>query len=194
MCGLLQRILDAGRERDCPIVHIGALENAEPFVAATPCRGDSTDALIEISREQYLALAAEIWGMLVVEYDRELPMPVHVGGSATGGSARVALTARTIAGFLRLPLVTAGVQYTLDSYGQETIILYRGLESFADIQRYWTGREAVVRAFRERYSANALDLDMLLSRLDRTVRPHEFDLETFAAERGVSRAVNVAIR
>jgi len=51
-----------------------------------------------------------------------------------------------------------------------------------------------VRAFRERYSANALDLDMLLSRLDRTVRPHEFDLETFAAERGVSRAVNVAIR
>ena len=191
MCGILQRLFDASRDRECPIVHISALEGEQPFVASTPCLGDRPPALVDLSAEQYLGLMAEIWGMLVIEIDQVLPMPVHVhrARAATGTSDRCVLPPRTIAGHLSLPLVSAAVHYTLDSYGQETTILYCGLRSFREIQAYWRQRAEVYHEFSARYSCNERDLQRLLARLDHTVYPLTFDVEAFAEAHGISRTV-----
>jgi hypothetical protein len=191
---MLQRIFDAARERECPIVHISALEGEKPFVASTPCLGDRPVPLVEMSNDQYLALMAEIWGVLTIEFDRELPMPIHVRGrrGSAGASERTPLTPRTIAGFLGGPFSAAGVQYTLDSYGQETTILYLGLRAMRDIQAYWLQRSEVYRAFVTRYACNDRDTAALLQRLDHTVTPLAIDLEAFAAARGLHETVCIA--
>jgi hypothetical protein len=190
MCGILQRIFEAARDRDCPIVHISALEGEPPFIASTPCMGDRPEPLVDLSSDQYLGLQAEIWGALVIEFDRELPAMFGVRGARERRetSERTALPSRTVAGYLGFFVVPAAVQYTLDSYGQETTILYCGLRSFRDIQAYWRERGEVYRAFGERYACNERDRSELLRRLDRTVRPLTFDVEAFAAERGIREA------
>jgi hypothetical protein len=191
MCGLLQRIFDAARDRDCPIVHISALEDEPPLIASTTCLGDRPTALVDISADQYLGLMAEIWGLLVVEFAQDLPTLIRMRSAQPQASTsqRSALLPHTIAGYLQLPLQDAAVHYTLDSYGQETTILYCGLRSVAEIQTYWRERTEMYRTFSERYSCNDRDLGELLRRLDRCVRPATFDVERFAAERDLRLTV-----
>jgi hypothetical protein len=134
---------------------------------------------------------AEIWGALVVEFDRELPLPIRMGNGrrTLPAGERIALPHRTVAGHLRMPFVTVAVHNTLDSYGRETTIVYCGLGSFRDIQGYWLERDEVRRAFTERYSCDERDVDELFRRLDHTVRPLDVNLAAFARELGVVETI-----
>ena len=191
----LKAVLDAAVRAACPIIHISALAGQAPFIASSPCLGDSPVPLIGITLEGYLALMAEIRNALIVEHDAALPYPVRAGGARDPHAAdtRVALSPRTVSGYLDLPAAKTAMHYLLDSVGQETTIVYLGLRSFAEIQTYWRRRNELCRTFAQRYEWIDDDVHDLSYWLDHTTDLVRFDLEAFARSRGLSERTHAAV-
>jgi hypothetical protein len=184
----LADIFTAAREHDCPIVHIGMLAGEAPFIASSPCLGNASVPLLDITPDDYLAIMAEIRNTLIVEHDESLSFLIFTGGGHDPRAAqdRVQLAPRTISGTVTVDGATAALYYMMDSAGQETTIIYNGLRSFADIQTYWKKRSELVRALTERYDSIEEDVHDLCYHLDRTTKLASFDLDAFARRRGLT--------
>jgi hypothetical protein len=190
----LADIFTAAREHDCAIVHIGMLAGEAPFIASSPCLGNASVPLLDITPDDYLAIITEIRNTLVVEHDESLSFLIFTGGARDPQAVqeRVQLPPRTISGSIAVGNATAALYYMMDSAGQETTIIYNGLRSFADIQLYWKRRGEILRAFTERYDPIEEDVYDLCYRLDRTTKLARFDIDAFAREHRFSG--NVANR
>jgi hypothetical protein len=188
-------IFTAARERDCAIVHISGLAGEPAFVSSSPCMGDASVPLIDITADDYLAIMAEMRNELVVEHDESLAFLILTGGARDPQAARerLQLAPRTISGSITVSGTTAAVYYMMDSAGQETTVIYNGLQSFADIQTYWRRRGELVRALSEVYAPIEEDVHDLCYRLDRTTQLATFDIHAFARARGLPpRLQNIA--
>jgi hypothetical protein len=190
----LADIFTPAREHDCAIVHIGMLAGEAPFIASSPCLGNASVPLLDITPDDYLAIITEIRNTLVVEHDESLSFLIFTGGARDPQAVqeRVQLPPRTISGSIAVGNATAALYYMMDSAGQETTIIYNGLRSFADIQLYWKRRGEILRAFTERYDPIEEDVYDLCYRLDRTTKLARFDIDAFAREHRFSG--NVANR
>jgi hypothetical protein len=190
----LADIFTPAREHDCAIVHIGMLAGEAPFIASSPCLGNASVPLLDITPDDYLAIITEIRNTLVVEHDESLSFLIFTGGARDPQAVqeRVQLPPRTISGSIAVGNATAALYYIMDSAGQETTIIYNGLRSFADIQLYWKRRGEILRAFTERYDPIEEDVYDLCYRLDRTTKLARFDIDAFAREHRFSG--NVANR
>jgi hypothetical protein len=190
----LADIFTPAREHDCAIVHIGMLAGEAPFIASSPCLGNASVPLLDITPDDYLAIITEIRNTLVVEHDESLSFLIFTGGARDPQAVqeRVQLPPRTISGSIAVGNATAALYYVMDSAGQETTIIYNGLRSFADIQLYWKRRGEILRAFTERYDPIEEDVYDLCYRLDRTTKLARFDIDAFAREHRFSG--NVANR
>jgi hypothetical protein len=184
----LADVIAAAREHACPIIHISRLAGEAPFIASSPCLGNASAPLIDVTIDGYLGLMAELRNTLVVEHDENLSFPIFTGGARDPSAAanRLELPPRTTSGVLDLASGYAAVYYLMDSVGQETTIVYDGLRSFADIQSYWQQRGEIWRTFVECYQPIDADLSDLSYHLDRTVLLDAFDLRAFAARRGLT--------
>jgi hypothetical protein len=181
-------IFTAAREHDCAIVHIGMLAGEAPFIASNPCLGNASAPLIDITFDDYLSIMAEIRNTLVVEHDESLSFLIFTAGALDQRvvQERVPLPPHTISGSIEAGGATAALYYMMDSAGQETTIIYHGLRSFADIQRYWEIRGELLRALSEHYDPAEEDVFDLCYRLDRTTKLATFDLDDFARGRGLA--------
>jgi hypothetical protein len=188
----LADIFTAARENDCAIVHIGMLAGDAPFIASSPCLGNASIPLLDITPDDYLRIMAEIRNTLVVEHDESLSFLIFTGGALDQRAVqdRMQLPPRTISGSLDVGGATAALYYMMDSAGQETTIIYNGLRSFADIQSYWKRRGELVRALTERYDPIEEDVFDLCYHLDRTTKLATFDLDAFAHGRGLAPNVH----
>jgi hypothetical protein len=185
----LADVLATARESACPIIHISMLAGEVPFIASSPCLGNASVPLIDITIDDYLGLMAELRNVLVIEHDECLSFPIFTGGGRDphAYATRLELPPRTTSGSLELVSGHAAVYYLMDSVGQETTILYDGLHSFADIQSYWQRRGELWRTFVELYDPIDDDLQELSYVLDHTVLLDDFDVHALAARRGMVR-------
>jgi hypothetical protein len=191
----LADVFAAARESACPIIHISMLAGEAPFIASSPCLGNASVPLIDITVDGYLGLMAELRNTLAVEHDECLSFPIFTGGGRDphAFAKRLELPPRTTSGSLDLACGHAAVYYLMDSVGQETTILYDGLRSFADIQSYWQRRGELWRTFVELYNPIDDDLEELSYLLDHTVLLDDFDVHALAARRGlVQRSERIA--
>jgi hypothetical protein len=145
--------------------------------------------LLAITVDDYLGIMAEIRNTLVVEHDEVLSFQIFTACARDprSGLDRLQLAPRTISGCLDVNGTRAAVYYMMDSAGQETTIIYNGLQSYADIQAYWLRRGELVRTFTERYNPVNEDVYDLCYHLDRTTQLAAFDLDALARERGLVR-------
>ena len=132
---------------------------------------------------------AELRNRIVVEHDETLAFLIFTGGARDPQATqdRLQLAPRTIAGSVMVDGATAAVYYMLDSAGQETTIIYNGLETFEDIQAYWRRRGELVRAFAEVYAPIEADAHDLCRQLDRNTQLDTFDIHAFARGRGLTK-------
>ena len=184
----LTDIITVARANECPIIHISMLAGEAPFIASSPCLGDASVPLVEITVDDYLGVMAEIRNTMIVEHDETLSFPIFTGGARNARliDARLELAPRNTSGSLSLACGAVAVYYLMDSVGQETTILYDGLRTFADIQTYWQQRGALWREFIERYAPAEEDLHDLSYHFDRTLALDTFDLDAFAERRGLT--------
>jgi hypothetical protein len=183
----LNDIFAAARERGCAIIHISRLAGEEPFIANSPCLGNASAPLIDITTDDYLAVMADVRRLLSVEHDETLSVQIFTAGARDINVAheRFRTAPRVISGSIEVAGTTAALYYLMDSTGQETTIIYNGLRSFADIQNYWKLRLDLVRTFTGRYAATEEDVYDLCYLFDRMTQLATFDIAAFARERGL---------
>jgi hypothetical protein len=85
----LADVLATARESACPIIHISMLAGEVPFIASSPCLGNASVPLIDITIDDYLGLMAELRNVLVIEHDECLSFPIFTGGGRDPHAARV---------------------------------------------------------------------------------------------------------
>ena len=90
----LADIFSAAREHDCAIVHMSMLAGEAPFIASSPCLGNASVPLLEITPDDYLRIMAEIRNTLVVEHDESLSFLIFTGGARDPRAAQSACSSR----------------------------------------------------------------------------------------------------
>jgi|HubBroStandDraft_1064217.scaffolds.fasta_scaffold372058_1 hypothetical protein len=181
----LSFLLMTARLKGCEIIHISKLADEDPFIASRPCLGEPSAPLLDITPSGYLALMAELREHLIIEHAETLTCLITTAGGRApqAASERVQLAPYIMSGHLDDEL--AAVYYMMDSAGQETTIIYRGLRSVSEIQAYWCERSRLCRDFADRYDATDDDLQLLCHEFDKTVDLQSVNLASFARRLGL---------
>jgi len=183
----LADIFTAAHERDCPIVHISGLAGQAPFIAGNPCLGNTSVPLVDITPDDYLAIMAELRNRIVVEHDETLAFLIFTGGARDPQAPKTGYSSHRVRSPAPLCRRSDGaVYYMLDSAGQETTIIYNGLETFEDIQAYWRRRGELVRAL-QRLRSDRSGRTRPVSSARPEYPTRYVDIHAFARGRGLTK-------